>query len=271
MSTVTYSTNKNKLISLENDIYKQSSDYFTTGYSGPPVQSFTHIVKVGEPIGNFYGFKVVDINNDPTDTDNYGNWIYEGADGERVEYSDFGHSFQDKKVLGNGLPKFYLSWNNTVRYKNLDLSISQRGAFKFQIANFSRMMYENPTFSQYNLLDNAFDPVYGKTQLKSPHELNSYYIENGDYWKIDNITLGYNFKKTGLKYIQSARIYVSSLNTFIITGYKGIDPEVDIVTRGGGSQGGININSGAGLAPGIDNRDKYPTMRTFTLGLNVTF
>ncbi len=270
-SSVSFSTNTNKLVSLTNDIYTTSSDYFTTGYTGPPVQSFTHIVKVGEPIGNFYGFKVIGIGDDKTDVANYGQWIYEGADGLAVKYSDFKHSFGDKKVIGNGLPKYYAGWVNNFRYKNWDLSISQRGAFKFQVANFSRMMYENPTYTQYNLLRTAFNPVFGKTQLKSPQEFNSYYVENGDYWKIDNITLGYNIPKTGIKYIQSARFYVSSLNTFIITGYKGIDPEVSLVTSGGGSQGGINVNSGAGLAPGVDNRDKYPTMRTFTLGLNVTF
>ncbi|MFA5326402.1 MAG: SusC/RagA family TonB-linked outer membrane protein [Prolixibacteraceae bacterium] len=270
-TSFTFSTNTNKLISLTNDIYKTSSDYFTTGYTGPPVQTFTHIVKVGEPIGNFYGFKVIGIGDDPTDVANYGQWIYEGANGEAVNYTDFTHSFGDKKVIGNGLPKYYAGWINNFRYKNWDLSISQRGAFKFQVANFQRMMYENPTYTQYNLLKSAFDPVFGKTQLKSPQEFNSYYVEDGDYWKIDNITVGYNVPKTGIKYIQSARLYVSSLNTFILTGYKGIDPEVSLVTSGGGSQGGININSGAGLAPGVDQRDKYPTMRTFTIGLNVTF
>ncbi|MBN2175657.1 MAG: SusC/RagA family TonB-linked outer membrane protein, partial [Bacteroidales bacterium] len=268
---VTFSTNSNKLVSLSNDIYQASSDYFTTGYTGPPVQTFTHIVRVGESIGNFYGFKVIDITDDQNDVANYGQWVYEGADGEPVKYTDFTHSFGDKKVIGNGLPKYYAGWTNDFRYKNWDLSITQRGAFKFQVANFQRMMYENPTYTQYNLLKNAFDPVFGKTQLKSPQEFNSYYVEDGDYWKIDNITLGYNIKNTGVKYIQSARIYFSSLNTFILTGYKGIDPEVSLVTSGGGSQAGININSGAGLSPGIDSRDKYPTMRTFTVGINVTF
>lgn len=270
-TTATFSTNSNKLISLSNDIYQASSDYFTTGYTGPPVQTFTHLVKIGDQIGNFYGFKVVDIGNDPNDEANYGQWIYEGHNGERVNYSDFGHSFEDKKVIGNGLPKYYASWTNNIAYKNWDLSITQRGAFKFQVANLQRMMYENPTFSQYNLLKTAFDPVFGKTLLKSPHEFNSHYIEDGDYWKIDNITLGYNFPTTNIKFIKSARVYLSSLNTLIITGYKGIDPEVSLVTQGGASQSGININSGAGLSPGIDQRDKYPTMRTFTAGINVTF
>jgi TonB-linked SusC/RagA family outer membrane protein len=270
-ANVSFSTNTNKLESLSNDLYQASSDYFTTGYTGPPVQTFTHIVKVGEPIGNFYGFKVIDIGDDPNDVANYGQWVYEGSDGNPVNYIDFTHSFSDKKVIGNGLPKYYLGLNNNFQYKNWDLSITQRGAFKFQIANFQRMMYENPTFTQYNLLNSAFDKVYGKALLKSPQEFNSYYIENGDYWKIDNITLGFNIPNPRIKYIRSIRIYVSTLNTFTITGYSGIDPEVVLLNPGVSAQSGININNAPGLSPGIDNRDKYPTTRTYTIGLNVNF
>jgi len=270
-SGISFSTNKNKLVSLSNDLYQVSTDYFTTGYTGPPVQTFTHIVKIGDEIGNFYGFKVIDICDDENDMANYGQWIYEDADGNAVKYSDFKHSFEDKKVIGNGLPNYYIGWSNNFRYKNWDLSITMRGAFDFQIANMQRMMYENPTYIQYNLLKSAFDPVFGKTLLQSPHEFNSYYIEDGDYWKIDNIMLGFTIPKINIKYIQSARIYLSSLNTLIITRYKGIDPEVSLVPPGTSSQSGININSGVGLCPGIDNRDKYPTTRTFTLGFNITF
>ena len=270
-TTVDYSRNRNKLKSLSNDIYKASTDYLRVGAIFPPIQTFSHLLKVGGPVGNFYGFKVIDIGNDPTDVANYGQWVYEGADGQPVKYSDFGHAFEDKKVIGNGIPKFYLNWINNFRYKNWDLTISQRGAFKFQVANLQRMMFENPTESQYNVLTTAYDKVFGKTQLKSPVEFNSYYIENGDYWKIDNITLGYNFIKPGIKYVQSARIYVSSLNTLIITGYKGIDPEVSIRNPVSTAQAGVVQTPTAGLDPGMDSPYKYPTTRTFTIGLNVTF
>jgi len=270
-TSISYSTNTNKLVSLSNDLYKASSDYFTVGYTGPPVQTFTHLVKIGGKVGDFYGFKVIDISNDATDAANNGQWIYEGSDGKPVKYSDFKHAFEDKKVIGNGIPQFYAGWNNNFRFKNMDLTITQRGAFKFQIANFQRMMYENPTYTQYNLLKSAFNKVYGKTLLKSPQEFNSYYIENGDYWKIDNITLGYNFNKTGIKYIQTARIYVSTLNTFIFTGYKGIDPEVSLRNGTSNAQSGINVIPTSGLDPGIDSRDKYPTTRTFSIGVNITF
>ena len=90
-----------------------------------------------------------------------------------------------------------------------------------------------------------------------PQEFNSYYIENGDFWKIDNINLGYTFKQLRSKYIHNPRIYFSTLNTFTITGYKGNDPEVPL--------------TGTGLAPGVDPRDSYPAVRTFTLGFSASF
>jgi TonB-linked SusC/RagA family outer membrane protein len=269
-TTLNFSTNSNKLKSLSNDLYKTSTDYLRIGALFPPIQTVSHLLRVGGQVGDFYGYKVVDIVDDPSNSD-YGKWIYEGKDGKPVNYSAFGKSFEDKKVLGNGLPQYYLAWNNNFQYKNWDLAITQRGAFKFQVANLQRMMFENPTQAQYNLLKNAYDPIFGKTKLNAPVEFNSYYIEDGDFWKIDNITLGYNVNTTGLKYIKSARFYVASLNTFIITGYKGLDPEVSLRNPTSTAQSGVVQVPTSGLDPGMDSPFKYPTTRSFSVGLNVTF
>ena len=250
-TTGTFSLNSNKLISLSGSIFKSDYDYFNTGtveYSGQVADS--HRVQVGESIGNFYGFKVVDV-------DSEGRWIYEDRNGELVNYKDFTHAPEDKHVIGNGLPKWYAGWNNTLRYKNFDLNVTMRGAFGFQIINGGRMNYENVKNSRFeNRLKSVNDLVFGKHTL-SPEvepEFNSYYVEDGDYWKIDNITLGYSFGQVG-KYIKSLRIYGSVLNALTITGYKGIDPEV----------------STDGLTPGYDTRDRYPSVRSFTFGVNVNF
>ena len=250
-TTGTFSLNSNKLISLSGSIFKSDYDYFNTGtveYSGQVADS--HRVQVGESIGNFYGFKVVDV-------DSEGRWIYEDRNGELVNYKDFTHAPEDKHVIGNGLPKWYAGWNNTLRYKNFDLNVTIRGAFGFQIINGGRMNYENVKNSRFeNRLKSVNDLVFGKHTL-SPEvepEFNSYYVEDGDYWKIDNITLGYSFGQVG-KYIKSLRIYGSVLNALTITGYKGIDPEV----------------STDGLTPGYDTRDRYPSVRSFTFGVNVKF
>jgi len=251
-SDLNFSTNKNELVSLSNDLYEPQNSYITAGDAQIPIYGPTHRLDIGGKIGNFWGYKVIDIDND-------GKWIYEDpATGNAVAYDDFAKVDENKMILGNGLPKFYLSWNNSVRYKNFDLAVTMRGAFGYEVLNFERMYYENTkTHQQYNRLKSAYDPIFGKATLNKDLDLeyNSYYIEKGDHWKIDNITLGYTFNTEKLKYINRLRIYASSLNTFVITKYKGTDPEV----------------SAGGLFPGNDIPDKYPTVRTFTFGLNLTF
>lgn len=248
-TTITFSTNSNKLKSLSNDLYQTSSDYFMAGWIEEPIKTESHIVRIGHKVGDIYGFKVVDV-------DESGKWIYLDKNGNRVNYDDFTHSFEDKQILGNGVPKWYLGFNNQFRYKNFDLAINMRGAFGFQIMNGMRMFYENRSRQDWNRLRSAYDKVFGKAVLNTlcSEEFNSYYVENGDYWKIDNITLGYSFSKIN-KWIKTLRLYASVNNAITITGYKGIDPEV----------------STSGLAPSYDNRDSYPHTRAFTFGMNVTF
>jgi hypothetical protein len=81
-----------------------------------------------------------------------------------------------------------------------------------------------------------------------------YYLEDGDFVKIDDITLGYNLSSLPAG-ISNLRVYLSGQNLHTFTSYSGLDPEVSI--------GGLN--------PGHDFRDRYPTTRRFTLGVNVTF
>ena len=117
------------------------------------------------------------------------------------------------------------------------------------------MFYENPTIN-YNMLSSAFDKVYDKAVLNYNQTYVSYYLEQGDYAKLDNVTLTYNFDVKPYKFISAMRVYASANNLAVITKYKGLDPEI----------ARDNV-----LSQGIDNRDKYPTTRGFTLGLNVTF
>lgn len=242
----TYSTNKNKLVSISNDKFQTTNDFLDFGDAGSPITTSTHRVKVGGPIGDFFGYRTIDI-------DQNGQWIIEGADGKPKNIKDA--VYADKHVLGNGLPKHYIGFNNSFQYKNIDLSVNIRAALGFQILNFQRMYYENPRFTEYNRLSTAFDKIYGKAVLASDLEYVSYYLEDGDFLKIDNVTLGYKFnvKKDGL--IKAARVYANGLNLVTITGYKGIDPEVNRL----------------GLSPGNDELNKYPTTRTFTFGINFNF
>lgn len=242
----TFSANKNTLVAISNDQFKTTNNYFYAGHTGEPIQENTHRVEVGQAIGNFWGYKSVDI-------DDNGKWIIESKDGKPIPIAQ--SSPEDKQILGNGIPKYNASWNIFLRYKKLDMAINMRGAFGYQILNFQRLYYENPKIVQYNMLKTAFDNVYGKRRLDNDLAYVSHYIEDGDHWKIDNVTIGYTLPFSGTRYFKNARVYVSGLNLVVLTGYKGIDPEV----------------SRTGLDPGNDSRDKFPTTRTFTVGANFTF
>lgn len=264
-SNITFSTNKNELKALGNDKYTSPIDYFVAGYAGEPIQQDTHRNRIGRPIGDFYGLKSVGLSNE-------GRWVVERLNRDENDnitgvYYDLAENAneKDKQFLGNGVPTTFLNWNNQVRFKNFDFSINMRGAFGFEILNFQKMYYGNPTI-QYNVLNCAFDlhpiidlstgqPTGKEVTINDSQRYVSEYIEKGDYWKIDNVTLGYTFNKFKSKYIRNARIYASCLNLATFTGYSGIDPEVRMTDND----------------PGLDERDKFPTVRSFTFGINVTF
>ncbi|MDC6365866.1 MULTISPECIES: SusC/RagA family TonB-linked outer membrane protein [Flavobacteriaceae] len=256
-TNITVSHNKNELLSLSNDLYEIDGNFIPGFTLSEPVSQVTHRNEVGQPIGNFWGLKSVGIDDD-------GLWVIELPDGSQVPWSTELDTDDNKQILGNGFPSYIAGITNTFRYKNFDLSFLLRGAFDFQIINAQRVFYENPNVT-YNVLDSAYDPIYGKdVALATPQTFVSYYVEDGDYVKLDNVTLGYNFNVDKLKFLQSLRVYATGNNLAIFTNYSGIDPEIIRTTEL------VNGASGA-LTQGTDSRDKYPTVRTFTLGLNVNF
>lgn len=247
-SNINFSTNRNKLLTLSNDKFI-SSGYSDAGNTLAPIQQPTHRIQEGEAIGNFYGYKSIDI-------DDKGHWIIEGADGKPKPIVQ--QQPTDKKVLGNGLPKYYLNWNNSVAYKQFDLGLTMRGAFAFQILNSAEMNYAVPVaLGNGNIMQKAYDNIYGKRPLSNDQELQyvSYFIQNGDYWKIDNLTIGYSPTFKASKWVKNLRVYGSISNLAVFTKYTGIDPEVNV----------------QGLTPGTDDRYRYPSARTFTLGVNAIF
>jgi hypothetical protein len=250
-TSANWSRNRNKLVTLSNETYAPLGACYTVGGTGEPIQKATHQVCVGEQIGNFYGLKSVDI-------DANGGWIVLDPAGNRVPRGN-GVPDEYRRVLGNGFPKQNLAWNNSAQIGSFDLSVSLRAALDFQILNFMRMYYENPQIVQYNMLKSAFDSVYGKHVLNSPLEYVSYYVEDGDYIKLDNATVGYTLPQGSagrlLGPLAGARVYISGRNLLTITRYKGLDPEVRT----------------SGLDPGNDSRDTYPTIRTVTAGITVNF
>ncbi|MCC4229598.1 SusC/RagA family TonB-linked outer membrane protein [Zunongwangia profunda] len=250
-TTVTLTHNDNELLSLSNDLY-ETEDYLDVAYAGDPINVPTHRVEVGQAIGNFWGLKSVGV------TENGLFLVEDPNTGEAIPYSTSLNTNDYRQYLGNGFPTVYMGWTNTLRYKNFDLTALISGQFGFDILNTQRMFYENNSI-QYNRLKSAADPVYGERPLSGAQAqaFVSHYLEKGDFVKLDNITLGYNFKIEKISnYISDVRVYCSAKNFLTITNYSGMDPEL------------ANRDF---YAAGNDFRDKYPTIKSFTIGTRLNF
>lgn len=251
-TVVTVSANKNKLLSLSNDMY-ESNSFKDSGGLGEPINISTHRMEEGRALGEFYGLKSVGVSEN-------GLFLIEKTDGEVVEFSnDQLKNDEYRQYLGSGLPKVYLGWTNNLSYKNWDLSMQFTSQLGFKILNEPRAFYENNSIA-YNRLKSVEEAPYGGQYTLSssqPQTFVSYYLEDGDFLKLTNLTIGYTFPiKKNNKYIKGVRAYLSGDNLFCITGYSGLDPE---------------LSNWYPTSAGIDARDKYPSIRSFTFGLNLTF
>lgn len=240
--TANFSRNKNVVNRLSNENYQR--DFLDVGWTGAPVQKTTHRVKEGEPLGNFYGWKSTGLTDD-------GKFIIESPEGGEGEYGNE----DDRQVIGNGLPKILGGFVLSGGYKGFDFSVSLRGAFDFQILNQYRMLWENFTKGQqWNFPETVLDKPYNSTSyLNDAPSYVSYYLEDGDYVKLDNISLGYTFNTSDTKYIRNLRVYLAGANLHTFTKYKGVDPEIPLY----------------GLSPGMDPISRYPTTSTYTLGIQL--
>lgn len=244
--------NSNKLLSLSNELYQTDNTQWLQGV-GDPVTQYTHRVAVGESLGQIWSLKAVGVSDQ-------GLFLIENPKtGQCAEfYQEMRNDYDNwYEYMGSGIPKFTLGWNNTINYKDFDLSLQCNGQFGYKIINQQRVFYENNAHA-YNKLKSAADAIGGNRPLSGAQSqvVTSYYIEQGDYFKLSSLTLGYTYTPKKKTYIQNARLYGSVYNVFTITKYKGTDPEL----------GSDNF-----WTAGVDDRDKYPTVRSFTIGLNVTF
>lgn len=251
-TTLTGSTNINKLISLSNDLY-ETQNYLPEGGLGEPISMSTHRLEVGKAVGQFFGLKSVGVSKN-------GLWLIENPKTGAAEEINQNMLTSDtyKQYLGSGLPKVYLGWSNTFRYKNFDLNFQMTSQLGFNILNEPRAFYENNTVAFNRLRSVQNVPYGGQYTLSSAQQQTfvSYYLEKGDFLKMSNLSVGYTIPLKGNKYVNGIRAYVSGDNLFCITSYSGLDPE---------------LTNDYARAAGIDGRDKYPVIRSFTFGVNVTF
>lgn len=235
--------NTNKIVSISNPLLPGvDSIRIVQPDGGGQTGSTIQLLKSGKPLGQFFTLEYAGKNANGTSQ-------YVTAKGTVDTVTAIG---TDYRYLGNAQPKLMLGFTNTFRYKNFDLNVFFRGVFGNKIFNVTRADLFRPATAQYT-------NILREVANENPNDANSFryssrFIESGSFLRLDNATLGYNFRNMG-SYIRSLRVYATVNNLFVITGYKGIDPEVN--------QGGTG--------PGVDANNFYPRTRTMMVGVNVNF
>lgn len=246
-SSVNFSYGTTSLKTLSNEVYQAS---FLELYRKPGIGTteFLFRVEEGQKIGQFYGYKHAGVGSN-------GDLLIYNKNGEIITKGS--ESMEDKRFIGNGVPTTFLSLNNTFKYMNFDLNIFMRGAFDYDIMNFRRYGMGLKMSGTANVLREAYTKYAEVT--RDGAFLSSFFLERGDYMKIENVTLGYTLRmkeKLQNRFVDRLRTFVSVKNIYTITGYTGNDPSI------------VQVN---GLTPGVDTGSAYPTALQVSLGLTINF
>lgn len=241
---VIWSTGQTKLTKLSNDIYKAA---YLDLYQKPGLGTSEYFFRIeeGGKIGQFYGYEHAGI-------DENGMLLVYDNDGNAQPVAQADPAW--KRNIGNGAPKHFLSWTNSFRYKNWDLSTLFRGAFGYKIFNMRKYGMGLKGCGTDNVLRTAYTD-YANVNA-SGGVISSYFLENGNYFKLDNVTLGYTFMPKKRELIESLRVYLTAKNLFTLTAYEGNDP---------------SIVTSTGITPGIDVNSAYPQATQLSLGVTVRF
>ncbi len=243
---------KTKLVKLSSDVYKAS---FVELYQKPGVGTTEYFFRTeeGSEVGQIYGYATARDANGNLMVDGNGVLMVQDKDGNAVSASAADASW--KRYIGSTVPKFFLSWNNTFRYKNWDLNLFFTGAFGHKIFN---MREYGMGLKGMNGGGNIYRTAYTKyNDIESAGGvISDFFLRDGSYFKLQTATLGYNFVTKNWKHVDSLRLYLAGKNLFTITGYDGSDPSL------------VNSN---GLTPGIDTNGAYPASLQITFGVTARF
>lgn len=283
-SNVIFSKNKTEVTSLIN-----GADWF--GNAAPSYFSVdrTYILREGEEVGMFWGYDYAGVFQGgdipegtaliPSSYDDDGNPIA----GEPLFYDladedgnvDGTIDSDDRTIIGNPNPDFTWGFTNSFTYKNWDLNIFFQGSQGGQIFNLTNVQLDNgDANTTYDYYENAWtstntdtdEPRVGNSSFR---EISSRFVEDGSYVRLKNVSIGYNLPKNFVSKlgIQNLRISVSGQNLLTFTNYSGLDPEVNYFGAEGGTSGN---NTASNTVRGFDF-GSYPTVRSYTFSLNLTF
>jgi outer membrane receptor protein involved in Fe transport len=240
---VIWSTGQTRLTKLSSQAFTMT--YLEVGARGGlGASDYFFRVGEGQRIGQFYGYEA-------TGLDENGNILVYNENSEIIPINTARAA--DKRYLGNGTPRHYLSWTNRLEYKNFDLSFLFTGAFGHMIYNELRAGAGYPG-SPDNVLTIAYTDNFA---LKNAGGVvTSYFLEKGNYFKLENATLGYNFNLKSRTYVDNLRLYVTARNIHTFTAYTGNDPA--LVRQNGiepGRDGGLSARY-MGITFGVTMRFK---------------
>lgn len=248
-TSLTFSTFETILESLSSDELS-FGDRRLIAFMGSPGGSTLPMIRVqeGQPIGDIFGKRFAAIGDD-------GEWLFYDQN-ENIVTSDEIKD-EDWATIGNGLPDFSIGWDNRFGYKNWELNMFWRGVFGHDLINQFNQFYKNPSMiSGWNITKSTTTDV---SELRESPQFSSFYVEDASFFRLENLTIGYNFNLSDNSLIRNFRVFASGNNLWTITNYEGIDPEVRFE------------DAGNPLAPGIERRNQWFTQTSFTLGLNLSF
>lgn len=241
-SNLNLSHNSGKIKTL----WGNNSYYNGNGFPAPGTPGDAARIEEGSTIGKFFIWKWAGF-------DDNGNFLLYDKDNNVIPAEK--KTELDKRYMGDYNPKVIASWNNTFTYKNWDLGINVRSWIDFDVFNTMNMYFGIQGRGNNNVLKDA----YGKfNHIRGEKQICDYYLEDGTFLKIDAITLGYTFDmKKYTKFIKNIRLWGTCGNVCCITGYSGMNPEVNIA---GWDQGTEKFWDGY-----------YPMARTWTFGMQFNF
>lgn len=241
LSTVRLSHNETKIQNLGGSAtFQDRMSFPAPGAPGTAVR-----LQPGSTIGQFFLFKHAGFDDD-------GGYLIYDKDNNVIPAAE--RSIEDKRYIGNAIPKIIIAWDHTLRYKNMDMTVYMRSHLGHDVYNMTEMYYGIPNIAGQNVLKETYEK---NKHITGDKQLTDYFLQNGSFFKIDAINIGYNWDLSKYhKHLGKARIYGTVRDVLCITGYKGLDPEVNTM----------------GLDPGFDDhRVYYPKMRRFTIGLQLNF
>ena len=250
-TSLNLSHNRNRVEKLSNKQfsvnYINEADCSITGNTGV----YTQRIMEGCPIGQFYTYEWAGYNDKGVSQF----YVHDATTGERTGEVTTKPQDKDRTKTGSAQPKLTYGWNNTLTYKKWSMNVFFQGVLGNKI--FDAIRAQGNCVSLIAQGKNVFkecltDQKYGDVNAQTPSDR---WIEDGSYLRLSTLTLAYDFGKIG-DWVSGLSVYATCNNVFTITGFKGIDPEVDL----------------GGLTPGVQWRNTYyPQTRTIMMGVKVNF